>query len=515
MKKNVINLILVAVNIVLLNLVLVELYLRLDLTADSSYTLSSYSKKVLDNLDDKLVIKCYFSPNLPNQVADVRRYTSNLLEEYRLASHGRLSFEFVNAQDDAQLTALAKEEGIQPVSIRVQDKGELQLKQCFLGLAFMYKDQHDIIPVVSTSQGLEYDITNTIRRVSDQQMTKVAIFRDGKATGTADYNEVAEFLGGSYNVSFTDLNRIIDKDVGVLIVPGVGDSLADNQLLVLDAYLLRGGAALFTQRGVVQSSGDGGLEPNHSNLLDLLAGYGIRIKNNVVADARCGELQVNQYMAVKYPYYPRVNNLADNPTCNNVPDLTFYYPSEIDTLNLPAGLNQTILARSSYHSGTATGEGINPKAFLEGDTNLETNPLLQERSKALAVLYTGHLVSRFRGLGADKQEQPPVQSDKGRILLLADSDFLRVERGMQNQGNIMFLQNAIDYLAGDEDIIGLRSRMEKMRLIPTDKIPPYQREAIKWLNILLPAVLAAIMGLLVWRRQRQRRLEIRSIYEKN
>ena len=55
--------------LVLVNLLSVRFFARADLTRDGVFTLSKASVSLAKNLDDKLVVKAYFTKNLPGRFA--------------------------------------------------------------------------------------------------------------------------------------------------------------------------------------------------------------------------------------------------------------------------------------------------------------------------------------------------------------------------------------------------------------------------------------------------------------
>ena len=63
----------------------------------------------------------------------------------------------------------------------------------------------------------------------------------------------------------------------------------------------------------------------------------------------------------------------------------------------------------------------------------------------------------------------------GEIMLISDSKFLADDAGMSVDENMIFLLNVVDYLAGDEDLISLRSRevtsrpLDILQLDPSDE----------------------------------------------
>ena len=52
--------------LVLLNLISVRIFGRMDLTKNKLYTLSEASKQFMRNLDDRVTIKAYFTEDLPS-----------------------------------------------------------------------------------------------------------------------------------------------------------------------------------------------------------------------------------------------------------------------------------------------------------------------------------------------------------------------------------------------------------------------------------------------------------------
>ena len=60
--------------IVLVNLVGVTLFFRIDLTSNNLYSLSNASKKAVSTLNEPLTINVFFSKNLPAPYNNIERY---------------------------------------------------------------------------------------------------------------------------------------------------------------------------------------------------------------------------------------------------------------------------------------------------------------------------------------------------------------------------------------------------------------------------------------------------------
>src|SRR5690242_15305250 len=80
------GLVLTGVIVVLLNILANWFFLRLDLTRHGAYSLSPSSKNLVRKLEDPVVIKAYFSPDLPAPYNAYGRYVKDLLTEYHNAS---------------------------------------------------------------------------------------------------------------------------------------------------------------------------------------------------------------------------------------------------------------------------------------------------------------------------------------------------------------------------------------------------------------------------------------------
>ena len=104
-------------------------------------------------------------------------------------------------------------------------------------------------------------------------------------------------------------------------------------------------------------------------------------------------------------------------------------------------------------------------------------------------------------------------------MLVSDSRFLSDEGGMSIPDNIVFLMNAVDYLAGDQDLISLRSReitsrpldilklsdQEELSMSQDDKDKMQDKIKKRWklANIILPSIL--IIGFGIFQNKKRKR----------
>ena len=96
----------------LLNAISKNWFFRWDLTDNNMYSLSASSESVVDQIDDLLTMKIYFSDDLPGEYANNRRYLQDLLEEFEAISDGNIRFEFFRPEDDQNIEQEAQKAGI-------------------------------------------------------------------------------------------------------------------------------------------------------------------------------------------------------------------------------------------------------------------------------------------------------------------------------------------------------------------------------------------------------------------
>lgn len=153
-----------AILLVLINLVAVRAFVRLDLTAPRSYSLSKASKEVVKTIEEPLSVKVFFSKNLPAPYAGVEQYVKDILVEYAGAANKNFSYEYFN-MDKPENQSIAQTYGLQQVQIREVKNNEVGFKNAFMGLVITYADQIEKLDNITTSDGFEYNLTTTISKV--------------------------------------------------------------------------------------------------------------------------------------------------------------------------------------------------------------------------------------------------------------------------------------------------------------------------------------------------------------
>lgn len=523
MKKSIwINILIVIVIVVIINLISVSLFHRFDLSKNKMYSLSETSKETIVNLEDRLVVKAYFSENLPPEYADARRYTKDLLAEYAAYSKGQLKFEFLDPGTEEELKVEAQKNQINPVQMQINENDKMEIREVYMGLAFLYQGKSQTIPLVQKTQGLEYDITLAIKKLVSGKQKKIAVFKPEEVSQDMfgrvkdNYSTFNALISESYSVVNSDLSRPLAADVDGLVITGVKDSLTVDQLHNLDQFIMRGGSVALFQDRVRASIQTQQAEVINSNLFDLLRFYGVNIKQNLVGDANCGQVNLSRRQGmftmqtpVNYPFIPIITNFnSDADIVGNIEVMSLVFTSELDSNNIPEGVNFTPIMYTSKNTKriVAPRFDIGVNSYMNQDLTM----MLTEEAAVVAGIYEGTFKSFFANnpnFADNLNVSSPTQ-----IIYLADSDILLDDAGAGNKPNMEFVLNSLDSIVGDASLIQLRSRGTEYKPLKAD-ISNQKKKAIKWLNILLPSFLLIIYGLISFKLYNNKKKMLEKIYE--
>jgi ABC-type uncharacterized transport system involved in gliding motility auxiliary subunit len=161
------------VAVVLLNIVAVTLFFRIDLTANKAYSLSKASREVVATLSEPLTIKVFFTRNLPAPYNNIERYLHDLLEEFAVSGKKYFNYQFFNVSLEEQEKAkenqeLAESYGIRPVQIQNIEQDEVKFQKAHMGMVIIHGDIIETIPTITSTDGLEYKITSTIKKMNNK-----------------------------------------------------------------------------------------------------------------------------------------------------------------------------------------------------------------------------------------------------------------------------------------------------------------------------------------------------------
>ena len=292
--KAVAALVLAVAAIACANIAVARLSLRFDLTEDRVYTLSPASRALVSGLPDELTVKAYISKDLPPPLDGVARYTRELLEEYRLASGGKLRYQVEDPASDPKIEEQAGRCHIGKLAFQSKNNNQMSVGAYFLGLCLWYDGKNRALTPIERESGLEYEISALAKRLS-QKRRKVAftVGRGERDLGT-DYTFIKRALDPEIDVVTLDpATATIADDVAALVVAGprrpFDDARARRDRAVPAQRPRRRSSCSTAPTRAKTKSGTSSkrlVRPIETGLEPLLATYGFRVGGELVFDPR-------------------------------------------------------------------------------------------------------------------------------------------------------------------------------------------------------------------------------------
>ncbi len=461
---------------------------RLDLTPGNAYTLSPATEQIVSDLDDIVTIKLFASKELPTEAALLKRDVDDLLHDLRSAGDGKVRIVQRDPAEDEVARRDAQGLGIQPVQFNVIGQAELQVKEGYLGIAVQQADANETIPFVSRSDDLEYRIVSAIRALTRTKKPVVGLVTADRQPD-AGFSALEQQLSGAYDVrpmSLGDSGQIAN-DVTLLVLAGNPDSLPAGQLKRLNGFFDRGGSALVLASGMELSPQMPMAMPKPVAWNAALGRFGVTIRNDMVYDLLANEIvpvpsQVGRVLR-QYPFFVRAASTGRSVINQEVNDALFTWASSIDTT---AGSSRTItpLFVTSRAGGVATGETMVDPSRDFPQTDLKP---------------------RLLGVQVVARKAAPDSASAGRAIVIGDSDFAGDRSARGAPENLAVALNAVDWLAQDEALIGIRAK---------DRRPPplvftsnAVRQGVKYSNLIGVPLLVALLGLIRLTRRRRKTRE--------
>ncbi len=543
--------------LILLNILSVKFFVRGDLTKDNLFTLSKASVSLVENLDDTLVVKGYFTKNLPGRYATLERHVRDLLEEYVQHSGGRMKLAFIDPAGDEEEEKVAKSLGIQKMANPDIEKDQATVKEGYRGISFSYGENTDVIPAVESEAGLEYRVTSLLKKILGKKEeigflvghgepeiepppdpNQQQMMQDPRSKGA--YRSLRTSLD-IYNYRQINLKTgtgEIPPEIDALVIAGSAEKLEDRELYAIDQFLLKGGAvALFVDgiRVEVQQGQFPGMPPsyktsvNDANLRDLLEHHGILVGSNLVMDlqsadfaAKCPPIPIP--LPRPYPAWPLITSFGEeHPITYRLGSLTLPYSTTVKVTK-EARENKKLKAMEiAFSSGNAWADE-SKSAVVDPCNIVPSNNL--ESSIPLAAAASGTFTSFFKGkeIPKDARNKDGKELDvneasvfieesksKGRLVVVGSSGLpadeilsylARIDR-RQAINNFTFVQNVLDWMTNEEDLIAVR--MKNVADPPVEKGADQAKTFAKYGNIIGIPLAFVLFGLIRWRVRRSRK----------
>ena len=442
--------------------ILANLPLRCDMTAENLYTLSKGSKAVLGQLTEDVTLKYYVSSSsaeMPMALKTYAQQVGNLLKEYERAGGGRLVVEEYDPKPDSDAEEWAQRYGVEP-----QTGGNPFGQGIYFGVVAVCGDREETLGVLSprTESTLEYDLTRLVTRVAWPERPVVGVM-----------TSLPDVLGGQMNPMMMQMGQRppqgwaafseLAKDYDVRTVEP-----DDKTLYAIDQFVLRGGKLVacvdpFSIKDMQSSRSQqnpmmgqmGGDGP--STLGKLFDAWGVKFEE--------GKISCDLEAATK------LNNgqggVESNPAflslgTANMDKVPFAGAFTFEKKDMDISFEPVITTSKDNSCST-------DKMAMQYGGMKDMVPDGKER--ILAARLSGTFKTAFpKGPDGTNDVSKALAEGKGNVLLFADSDFLaddfcvrmmRTPFGSIPQlinENLTLFSNAMEQFAGREELIGVRSR---------------------------------------------------------
>jgi gliding-associated putative ABC transporter substrate-binding component GldG len=524
--------------LVAINLISTRVFGRLDLTENKTYTLSKESKDLVRKLPDYLTVKAFISPDLPDKVTPLGRYVRDLVDEYKSASNGKLRWEALDVAPDSdkeknkKLEEEANRCKVQKVQIQEMQSQKFQVGAYYLGLCLEYGTQIESIPQVMGAEGLEYEISSLIKRLTQRKRKVAFTTGHGESDVNQGFQALKQALERSYDVTSVNPSQAeIGKDVDALVVGGPKQAFDEKGTKEIDKFLMSGRGAVILADGMAMSSPGGagmhGMEnmqikmaqANEHGLDKLLEGYGFKIGKDFVFDKQAmpGLIEVGgRKMLANAPFFvgAETEKASDLSVLQGIAGVVFPFASSV-TLTGPLASGKPA-AGKLWRLAASSKDGWKQTGFfvLGGDPRqLKLDEPKEHASYAFGYAYQGPLHSAFAPPSPSNESAAPLAGTDStkpvRLVVIGDSDFandeyVQLARMFQvYQAGAEMLFNAIGWTVEDEALTPLRAKTMQARPV---KLSSDKAGWVLMAGNLLGVPLAFIgFGVVLWRVRRSRR----------
>jgi gliding-associated putative ABC transporter substrate-binding component GldG len=507
-----------------------ELYVhqRLDLTSDRQFTLSKAAIQTLNSLPDLVRVKVVMSKDLPTQFIQIRTRVMDLLQEFEAQSNGKLQLSVEDPGDDEKKRQSVTSLGIQEVQLQEQSSEGVQIKKGFFGLALMYGDKKEVIPVLQNLESFEYDLVVKLKKLTGNTKTIGIIEGSGENRWSFTLPGQPPKITTGFEENFPTLKQEIEKLYKIEKLDPSVQEISDNIDLLwvvapkqlnevekyrIDQHIMKGKSVIFMAPGVDVNLGMGiNGSATQNGYEDMLSHYGVGVKKNVILEYRQHQFVRfgNSFFPSPYPYwivvsYEGLNAKSAITSKLGTISLPWTSSIELDSTRRDSA-NTEILVESTKESWDES----NSFSLLPRDMKdyLPINP----KKHPLVVMRSGKFASYFdkRPIPADSMNKIDTskalrQSQKeGRILAFANalfaSDFFV---GYTNSiGNLHLVLNSLDQLALDPDLITIRSR--EITDAPINESKKGLKTPLLLFNMLTAPILLLLAGILMYVRRRNK-----------
>ncbi len=371
-------------------------YFRKDFTVLKSYSISEYSRRLLDECDGAVSLTYYRTGELERLYPSVKD-VNELLNEY--ARHRNVSL----LVEDPSKTGLAEKlegYGIYPRQIQSSRGGKIQYTDVYSAVMIEMSGAVQVVPFTLSPQNLEFQVTEKIARLFSRSERYVNVLCGGDESVEKDYSYLVQFLSSQgFTVNHISENSDIplqirlSREYGNLLLVLGSSRLGDAEVHEIENYMEGGGKVLFAASPYVKDiAGSWRIDRDgNQRLVRLLSSYGVNFSKKIVGDISSARILLQDDSGasryLNYPLWPSVLPQENAPS-----GMTLFWPVELilETENAVPILHSS---RLSYEVEPLEGASENlfstNPLLLEEDAFSSGSATKERRPRVLSARYSG------------------------------------------------------------------------------------------------------------------------------
>jgi ABC-2 type transport system permease protein len=500
------------------------------MTKNGTYTISAVSKNLFKEIPDQIQITYFISEKLA-KIHPLPKEIEDLLYEYAANSRGKIRISVLDPSKEGSESA-AEQLGVVPQQIQVVEQNEQTVATVYTGIVIQYLDRYDTMPVIFSTETLEYDLTSRIRAIvkNTSKALGVIVGDSGKSYST-DFATLQRILQKSFSVNEIQPGEDLPDDVSVLFVLGA-TKLDAFDLYPIDQFLMRGGRVLFAVQGVDVDSQQtlAATAVLNDEPLNAIASYGVAVRKVLALDKSC--LTVPFRMAspyggsiinlVQYPHWINVraeNVSATNPITSRFAGLSLFWPSPLDSIEVPGVKAEAIINTTPQGwlqtANFMTTPEYGPESFYgEADTTTKQYALAYALSGTFPSYFAGKPIPTRKDASRDWKDTAK-ESPETRVIVIGDDIFAtELQTFTNNSNNADFLLNCAVWLSSDDDILSIKTRAAKNTSLDRIQDPAVRKSAAVWVEAVNVGIIPLIViAFAVYRMARRKKLQQRALPE--
>lgn len=442
-------------------------YTRIDFSKNKTYSVSKYTKELIQNLDENLHITYYRSSSLSKLYPQIRD-VSDFLNTYS-SQNKNITYTVKDPDRNAETKSLLENYGVTSQQLRTVSTNSTEYVNVYSAITIEYKGNIELIPFLMSSQTLEFDLDTRIKKLITGKQLLVNIVVGNGMSLSYDYDFIIPWL----NLQGIVVNALYIEDpsfadnlaacTGPLLVIGDSEINIENAIAIENYIINQNQPVFFTVSPYSAAIADDWsiTQNQRTNIVEILENWGVGFSNKITADISCARITMSSEDETADPY-----------TQNNTITEILNYPLWISLLpqeNCKLGMTTFWPVSLDLYQNAVPYLVTSPSAyFYEAKKNnsnslIETNPFLLQQDSisqhekgthVIGAQITGPLSGLFT-YGECKDSNIIVISDQYFLNTLM-TGYIGGDFG--DYRNFEFLSNVIFRLSGEEELAYLQSK---------------------------------------------------------